>query len=245
MSRTVSPDTSSRSSVPPASLRVALGEDVLLTRAGIESVMKALDGIELVATCGSLDELRARDRRDAAGRGADRHPDAAGPQRRGHPSGLRAAHDASGIGVVVLSQHAEPLYASALFADGSQGRAYLLKEKLADPQELGRAIREVAAGGALVDPQVVDKLLAGRFSPVGQAVAGLTAREREILALIAGAYTNGAIASRVGISRRGVENHINAIFAKLELGDAGEVSLRVKAALVFLSSEGRLGTDGG
>jgi DNA-binding NarL/FixJ family response regulator len=243
MSRTVSPDTRKRSSVPGASLRVVLGEDVLLTRAGIATVMKALDGIDLVAMCGDLDELRstiAAEQPDVVLTDIRMPPDhsdegirLAGELRTTHPE----------VGVVVLSQHAEPLYASALFAEGSQGRAYLLKEKLTDPQELGRAIREVASGGALVDPQVVEKLLSARFSPVGQAVQGLTDREREILALIAAAYTNGAIASKLGITRRGVEHHINTIFAKLELGDSGEVSLRVKAALVFLSSEGRLSGD--
>jgi DNA-binding NarL/FixJ family response regulator len=240
MSRTVSPDTRKRSSVPRASLRVVLGEDVLLTRAGIATVMKSLDGIDLVAMCGDLDELRATialEQPDVVLTDIRMPPDysdegirLAGELRTTHPE----------VGVVVLSQHAEPLYASALFADGSQRRAYLLKEKLTDPEELGRAIREVASGGALVDPQVVDKLLSARFSPVGQAVQGLTDREREILALIAAAYTNGAIASKLGITRRGVEHHINTIFAKLELGDPGEISLRVKAALVFLSSEGRL-----
>jgi DNA-binding NarL/FixJ family response regulator len=243
MTRTASPHQLDPPAAPLASLRVVLGEDVLLTRAGIVSVMKALDGIDLVGTGGSLDELRAVIDAEA--------PDVLLTDIRmppGHSDEgirlaceLRSTHPA--IGVVVLSQHAEPLYATALFAEGTHGRAYMLKERLTDAAELGRAIREVASGGALVDPQVVDKVLSARFSTVGQAVATLTDREREILALIAGAYTNGAIASRLGITRRSVEHHINTIFGKLELGNAGDVSLRVKAALVFLSSAGRLAGD--
>src|SRR5262249_41562175 len=151
---------------------------------------------------------------------------------------LRDTHPA--VAVVVLSQHAEPMYANALFAGGSHGRGYLLKDQLRDPDELARALREVARGGALVDPRVVDTLLSARSSPAGQTVAALTAREREILALIAAAYTNRAIAERLGITRRGVERHINAIFAKLDLGQADDVSPRVKAALLFLASEGRI-----
>jgi DNA-binding NarL/FixJ family response regulator len=221
-------------------IRVVLGEDNFLAREGITSVLSGLDGIELVASCGDLDSLRASIE--------DVRPDVVLTDIRMPPDltdeGVRLATELRSthpeIGVVVLSQHAEPLYAMALFAEGSHQRAYLLKERLTEPGELGRAIREVAAGGALVDPRVVDELLSVQAGRELSPLAALTERERELLGLIAEGYANGAIADRLGITKRGVERHINAIFAKLDLSDAEDVSRRVKAALFFLAGEGRL-----
>jgi DNA-binding NarL/FixJ family response regulator len=217
-------------------IRVALAEDNFLAREGITAVLEGLDGIELVASCGELETLRAeieRTRPDVVVTDIRLPPGFMdeGIQLAGE---LRATHPR--IGVVVLSQHVEPLYATALFAHGSHRRAYLLKESLKDSEELARAIREVAGGGAVVDPLIVDELLSAPRRE-GSTLGALTARELEILALIAEGHSNSAIAERLAITKRGVERHINSIFAKLDLGDSEDVSRRVKAALLFLAGE--------
>jgi DNA-binding NarL/FixJ family response regulator len=220
-------------------IRVALAEDNFLAREGITAVLEGLDGIELVASCGDLDTLRAEIERT----GPDvvvtdiRLPPGFADEGIQLAGELRAKHPR--VGVVVLSQHVEPSYATTLFAYGSQRRAYLLKERLKDAEELARAIREVAGGGAVVDPRIVDELLAG-LRRERSPLAALTAREREILALIAEGHSNSAIAERLAITKRGVERHINSIFAKLDLGESEDVSRRVKAALLFLAGEGSL-----
>ena len=140
------------------------------------------------------------------------------------------------MGVVVLSQHAEPRYAMALFDSGSDRCAYLLKERLHDKNELSRALHDVAAGGSLVDSRVVDKLVSARQRDDSE-LTRLTPREIEILALIAEGRSNGSIASTLGIMKRAVERHINAIFLKLELGEPEDVSRRVKAALLYLGGD--------
>jgi DNA-binding NarL/FixJ family response regulator len=234
MTQTIS--VAQRAHTESRALRVVLGEDNFLAREGITAVLERLDGIELVAACGDLDSLRAEI--DAS------EPDVVLTDIRmppGHSDEgirlageLRATHPR--IGVVVLSLHAEPLHATALFADGAHRRAYLLKDRLTEPGELARAIREVAAGGAVVDPRVVDELLAARHRQERSPIDALTPRELAILELVAQGYANAAIAERLGIGKRGVERHINAIFAKLELGRSDEVSRRVKAALLFLEA---------
>jgi DNA-binding NarL/FixJ family response regulator len=221
-------------------IRVVLAEDDFLAREGITRVLERLDGIELVASCGDLDTLRAEIERT--------NPDVVLTDIRMPPrhtdEGLRLAAELRSthprIGVIVLSQHAEPVYATALFAEGSYRRAYLLKERLNRSADLARAIREVAEGGAFVDAAIVDQLLSAWRPHDAAPLSALTAREREILALVAEGYTNRAIADRVGITKRGVERHINTIFAKLDLGDPDDVSRRVKAALLYLADEGRL-----
>ena len=148
---------------------------------------------------------------------------------------LRSSHPE--IGVVVLSQHAEPLYATALFESGSEGRAYLLKERLADREEVGRAVREVAAGRAVIDPAVVEQLVGARRGKAESRLDALTPRELEILALVAEGESNSAIAARLVITKRAVERHINSIFWKLDLREAEDVSRRVKAVLMFLGRQ--------
>jgi DNA-binding NarL/FixJ family response regulator len=214
---------------------VVLGEDNYLAREGIVRVLEELDGVELVAAAGDLDALRAE---------VDRvRPDVVLTDIRMPPTlsdeGIRLARELRethpGIGVVVLSQHVEPLYALALFDSGSDRRAYLLKERLRDGEELGRALREVAAGGSLVDPRVVDVLVSRSSRRDESPLARLSAREQEILSLVAEGRSNGAIADALVITKRAVERHINAIFAKLELADSADVSRRVKAALLYLA----------
>jgi DNA-binding NarL/FixJ family response regulator len=137
----------------------------------------------------------------------------------------------------VLSQHSEPLYAVALFEEGSDGRAYLLKERLRDPAELGRALHDVAAGGSLVDPRVVDRLLGQWGQRESSPLDRLSPREREVLALVAEGRSNSAIADALVITKHAVERHINSIFGKLELSESQDVSRRVKAALLYLAGQ--------
>jgi DNA-binding NarL/FixJ family response regulator len=139
------------------------------------------------------------------------------------------------VGVVVLSQYAEPEYALALLGAGSRGRAYLLKERIRNRQQLIGAIEAVAAGGSVVDPKIVDVLIEARARPARSALAELTPRELELLAEIATGKSNGAIAETLFLTKRAVEKHVNSIFAKLGLPEDRDVSRRVKATLIYLS----------
>jgi DNA-binding NarL/FixJ family response regulator len=213
-------------------IRVLLGEDDLLVREGIARLLERAEGIELVAFHDDIDELRAAIDRllpDVVITDIRMLPDHADEGIR-LAAELRASHPQ--IGVVVLSAHAEPLYAVALFEEGSDRRAYLVKDRLREGTELARAITEVARGGALIDPLVVEKLLATRRD---SKVDQLTPREREVLAMIAEGRSNAAIAEALVITKRAVEHHVNAIFAKLELRDSDDVNRRVKAAVMYLS----------
>jgi DNA-binding NarL/FixJ family response regulator len=218
-------------------LRVALGEDSYLAREGISRALEADEDIEIVATCGDLESLRA-----AVG---ETGPDVVLTDIRMPPTHtdegirlaaeLRETHPA--VGVVVLSQYAEPLYATKLLEDGSDRRAYLLKERVTDRRELSRALHEVADGRSVVDARIVEALLQAQRSREESGLGSLTTREQEILALIAEGSSNEAIASRLVITKRAVERHINSIFWKLELGDTADVSRRVKAALLYLAGQ--------
>ena len=218
-------------------LRVVLGEDSFLAREAIGSVLARTEGIELVAECGDLDSLRAA---------IDEHePDVVVTDIRMPPEntdeGIRLATELRSrnpaVGVVVLSQHAEPTYAALLFEEGSERRAYLLKESIKNQAELTRALRTVAEGGSVVDPIVVEHLVEARRRREDSPLATLTSRELEILALIAEGRSNAAIAEELVVTKRAVERHINSIFMKLDLRDAADVSRRVKAALLYLSGE--------
>ena len=217
-------------------IRVVLGDDSFLAREGVARVLEGIEDVDLVASCEDLDELRETVER--------LEPDVVVTDIRMPPSNtdegirfageLRVSHPE--VGVVVLSQHAEPAYAMSLFEDGSRQRAYLLKERVRDEDELSRALREVVAGGSLVDPRIVDKLVSARLNH-DPGLEKLTAREREILAMIAEGRSNTAIASELGITKRAVERHINGIFLKLDLGESSDVNRRVKATLRYLTGE--------
>lgn len=218
-------------------LRVVLGEDSYLAREGISRALEAAEEIELVASGGTLDEvLQAVDRLEpdvvlSDVRMPPNHTDegirVANELRRSHPA----------IGVVILSQHADALYALALFDDGSDGRGYLLKDRVRDREELTRALLEVARGGTVVDAKIVNELLAVRRQRETTGLETLTDREQEILALVAEGRSNGDIAETLVVTKRAVEGHINSIFSKLELGDPEKVDRRVRAALVFLAEQ--------
>jgi DNA-binding NarL/FixJ family response regulator len=150
---------------------------------------------------------------------------------------LRVTHPH--IGVVVLSQYAEPAYVLKLLESGSARRAYLLKERIHRRGQLVDAVAAVHRGGSYIDPKIVELLVEGRQRVANSPLAALTPRERETLAELAQGKSNAAIAESLVLTKRAVEKHINAIFMKLDLAGSGDVSSRVKAALLFLSE-----TDG-
>jgi DNA-binding NarL/FixJ family response regulator len=216
-------------------IRVVLGEDSYLAREGIARALEDVEDVELVATCADIVSLR--ETIDTV------LPDVVLTDIRMPPSytdeGIRLATDLRSshpsMGVVVLSQHAQPLYAVSLFEAGSDRRAYLLKERLKDQGELSRALQEVFHGGSVVDPRIVEELLAGHARREDSQLTKLTPRELEILAFIAQGCSNSAIAGSLVISKRAVERHINSIFWKLELRESDDVNRRVKAALMYLA----------
>jgi DNA-binding NarL/FixJ family response regulator len=148
---------------------------------------------------------------------------------------LRETHPQ--IGVVILSQYADPSLALELFESGSEGRAYLLKERVGDRDELVEAIRAVADGRSVIDPKIIDGLIAERARSSASTLDELTAREREVLAEVATGKSNAAIAALLFLTKRAVEKHINAIFMKLNLRESEDTSRRVTAALIFLADE--------
>jgi DNA-binding NarL/FixJ family response regulator len=218
-------------------IRVVIGEDSAVVREGIQRMLERIDDIEVVSTSADFATLRAAI--------AESRPDVVLTDIRMPPTltdeGIRIAVElrasAPEVGVVVLSQHVEPTYALALFEGGSSRRAYLLKERLRDSTELTRAIREVAGGGSVVDPLVVDELVAARSARENSPLRELTESETAILGMIAQGLSNAAIADELVVTKRAVERHINAIFLKLGLRDAEDVSRRVKAALVYLADQ--------
>jgi DNA-binding NarL/FixJ family response regulator len=218
-------------------IRVVVGEDSVVIREGIERMLERSEDIDVVATCADAATLRAAI--------AEQRPDVVLTDIRMPPTGtdegIRVAvelrESAPTIGVVVLSQHVEPAYAIALLDGGSAGRAYLLKDRLRDSTVLTRAIREVAGGGSLVDPVVVDQLVAARAQREDSPLRELTGRELQILAMIAEGRSNAAIADELVVTKRAVERHINGIFLKLGLRDDEDVSRRVKAALLYLADQ--------
>jgi DNA-binding NarL/FixJ family response regulator len=217
-------------------ISVVLAEDNYLVREGIFGLLDAHPDVDVVASCGDLDSLFAAVERET--------PDVVLTDIRMPPTGtdegIQAANrfrDTSpDMGVVVLSQHDEAEYALALLEHGSEGRAYLLKERVSDSTQLIGAIREVSDGGSVIDPKVVEALVAARSRASESPLAALTPRETEILGEMAQGKTNAAIAAALFLTERAVEKHINSIFPKLGLsGGEREVHRRVKAVLLFLS----------
>jgi DNA-binding NarL/FixJ family response regulator len=216
-------------------IRVVIADDSFLVREALQRVLDGSDAIEVVAACGDRDALLAAVEQT--------RPDVVVTDIRMPPSlsdeGLQVAARLRGehpqVGVVVLSQFAEPRYGIALLDEGSDGRAYLLKERVQSRGQLVSAIETVARGGSVVDAKVVDGLIAERRRIERSPLAELTAREVEILAYVARGHSNQAIADELVLTKRAVEKHINAIFLKLGLTQADNVSRRVKAALIYLA----------
>jgi DNA-binding NarL/FixJ family response regulator len=216
-------------------LRVVFADDSYLVREAIAHVLAGDPRIELVAICEDGERLLAAIEAEL--------PDVVLTDIRMPPSGddegitvanrLRDTHPE--MGVVVVSQYADPRYGLALFEGGSDRRAYLLKQRLHDRGQLVAALDAVAGGGSVVDPKVVEALIAARVRAEASPLADLTQRELEILSEIAQGMSNQAIAHKLVLTKRAVEKHINAIFLKLGLTTAEDVSRRVKAALIYLA----------
>jgi DNA-binding NarL/FixJ family response regulator len=219
-------------------IRVVLAEDNLLVRTGVEQVLGSSPDIEVIGSAGDLgDTQRLLD---------ELRPDVLVTDIRMPPTGtdegiqlatiLRASRPE--VGVVVLSQHEEPAYALRLFDEGSGGRAYLLKDRVAEADDLAEAVRQVAAGGSVIDPRVIDGLVAATRSQRRSELDRLTPREREVLGEMAQGKSNAAIAATLVLSERAVEKHTNAIFSKLGLREEPDVNRRVKAVLLYLDDAG-------
>jgi DNA-binding NarL/FixJ family response regulator len=219
-------------------IRVLVAEDNYLVREGITRLLGTQDDLEVVGACEDFDALLAAVAADPPDvvltdirmppTGTDEGVRAANELRMSHPE----------VGVVVLSQYVEPGYALALLEQGSEGRAYLLKERVSDVDQLLHAIHEVANGGSVIDPKVVEALVAARSRRRDSPLEHLTPREREVLGEMAQGRNNAAVAAALGLSERAVEKHINSVFAKLALSEEPDAHRRVKAVLVYLSDSG-------
>jgi DNA-binding NarL/FixJ family response regulator len=216
-------------------VRVVVAEDNYLVREAVVRLLEASPEIEVAGACEDFDQLIATV--------ASEHPDVVVTDIRMPPTGtdegVRAAKQLRQtnpeIGVVVLSQYVEPTYALELLDAGSERRAYLLKERVSDVDQLLRAIQEVARGGSVIDPKVVEALVTARSRRADSRLEHLTPREQEVLGEMAQGRNNAAVASTLGLSERAVEKHINSVFAKLGLSEEPDVNRRVKAVLLYLA----------
>ncbi|MGL5862890.1 MAG: response regulator transcription factor [Phycicoccus sp.] len=219
-------------------MRVVLAEDSVLLRQGLVALLGEHPALVEVVEAGAHDgQLRAVD---------ETRPDVVLADIRMPPShtdeGIRAAErfrrTHPRLGVVVLSQHADAEGALELVAGGSTGRGYLLKERVSDVDQLVAALDAVRRGESVIDPQVVDALMRHRMRFESSPVARLTAREREVLGLIATGASNSAIAADLHVTSRAVEKHINSIFTKLDLPAGDHTHRRVAAVLLYLGDSG-------
>jgi DNA-binding NarL/FixJ family response regulator len=219
-------------------IRVVLAEDSLIVREGVQRLLE-LDGeVEVVAGCGDLDALLEAveaERPDVVLTDIRMPPDASD---EGIRAALKLRETHPELGVVVLSQYAEPGYALALLEDGSDRRAYLLKDRVDDRAMLIGAIQTVARGGSYVDPKIVEVLVAARRANERSALAELTPRELDVLREMAQGANNAAIAAALVVTERSVEKYVHSIFAKLGLTWEDNVNRRVKAVLLYLSEQG-------
>jgi DNA-binding NarL/FixJ family response regulator len=217
-------------------IRLMIADDTYLIREALGQIVGDSERIDVVGTYADRDALLGAI--EAA------PPDAVITDIRMPPTGtdegiqvaraLRERHPR--IGVVVLSQFADPSYVIALLESGSTGRAYLLKERISAPAQVVSAVETVVAGGSVVDPKVVEVLVRARTIGPSSPLSALSPREHEVLAQLAEGKSNAAIASALVLTRRAVEKHINSIFMKLELPSPENVSRRVTAALMFLTA---------
>jgi DNA-binding NarL/FixJ family response regulator len=216
-------------------LRLVIAEDHLLVREGVRRLLEADPELEVAAVCGDLDSLFAAVEAE--------HPDVVVTDIRMPPGnsdeGIQAADRLRttdpNVGVVVLSQYATPSYALALLEGGSAGRSYLLKERVLEPEQLVSAIRAVAGGGSVIDPKVVEALVAEDARGEDSPIHGLTARERDVLREMAAGKSNAAIGESLFLAERSVEKVIHSIFLKLGLTWEPSVNKRVKAVILYLA----------
>ena len=213
-----------------------LAEDHYLVREGVRRLLETHPDLEIAAVCGDLDSLLAAvdaERPDVVitdirmpPHGVDEGIQAAERLRETHPD----------VGVVVLSQYSQPSYALALFESGTAGRAYLLKERVEELDQLVAAIRAVAEGGSVIDPKVVEGLVADKARTEHSPVHELTPRERDVLRERAEVKNNAAIAQTLFLTERSVEKVIHSIFLKLGLAFETSVHKRVKAVILYLAA---------
>jgi DNA-binding NarL/FixJ family response regulator len=219
----------------PVPIRLVLAEDQYLVREGLRRLLESAEEIEVAAVCEDLDSLLAAvdvespdvvvtDIRMPPG-SSDEGIQAAARLRETHPS----------TGVVVLSQYTTPTYVLALLEHGSEGRAYLLKERVKDLDQLVAAIQAVADGGSVMDPKVVDALVAQNARSESSPLNDLTPRERDVLREMAEGRNNAAIAGALFLTERSVEKVIHSIFLKLGLTWETAVHKRVKAVILYLA----------
>ena len=219
-------------------IRVVLAEDHYLVREGVRRLLEAQPDLEVVAVCGDLDSLLAAVEAE--------HPDVVITDIRMPPTGLdegiqgaeRLRETNPEVGVVVLSQYAQPSYALKLLDGGTARRAYLLKERVEDVEQLVAAIRAVAEGGSVIDPKVVEALVAAKASTETSPLHELTPRERDVLRGMAEGKNNAAIAETLFLTERSVEKVIHSIFLKLGLTWESSVHKRVKAVILYLAEPG-------
>jgi DNA-binding NarL/FixJ family response regulator len=235
------PQSSWRTRIAPVSrdsnapVRVVVADDSYLIREAIAAVLATSDRVEVVAMTADGDSLWAAIERE--------NPDVAIVDIRMPPSGDQEGINIAGrlrrerpeVGLIALSQWAEPAMAMAFLRPSPERRGYLLKERLHDGQELVNAIEVVAGGGSVIDPVVVQHLIDGARRPTRSPVDELTPREREVLSLMARGKSNRAIAEDLTLTKRAVEKHVGSIFMKLELADEDVVSRRVAAVLMYLA----------
>jgi DNA-binding NarL/FixJ family response regulator len=214
-------------------MRIVIADDAVLLREGAARLLVEA-GYEVVAQAGDADDLLRKVRAHT--------PDVAIVDVRMPPDnvddGLRAAltirEELPGVGILLLSQYIEDRYLGQLLAGGAEGVGYLLKDRVADVERLTEAVDRVAAGGSVLDPEVVAQML-GRSREEGP-LDSLTPREREVLGLMAEGRTNRAIAGELFLSERAVERHVTSIFSKLDLSSGGQDHRRVLAVLAYLRS---------
>jgi DNA-binding NarL/FixJ family response regulator len=223
----------------PRALRVVLAEDNYLVREGTRLLLEDSGEVEVVAAVGRPEELIDAVRR--------LEPDVVLTDIRmppgHHMEGIEAAHAIRAnyprVGVVVLSQYADEAYAFALLSNGTAGLAYLLKERVGDLDQLLRGLREVHAGGSVIDAKVVETLVGRRARLAQSSVAQLTKRELDVLSEMAQGKTNAAIGEALALSESAIEKHIGSIFNKLGLSDDPQLHSRVAAVLEFMREAGK------
>ena len=218
-------------------MRVLIADDSVLVREGLRQLLAGAPELDVVAMCEDSYSLLEAIERET--------PDVVITDIRMPPfrerEGIRVAAQLREthpqIGVVILSQYGDPSLALELFESGSEGRGYLLKERVGNRRELVDAVQAVAEGRSVVDPKIIDGLIAERARAAASPFDELTAREREVLSEVATGKSNAAIATSLFLTKRAVEKHINSIFMKLNLRESADTSRRVQATLIYLAEQ--------
>lgn len=216
-----------------SSLRVVIGDDDLFLREGTKSILASIDDIQIVGVASDPEEL--------TGLVKEHTPDAVvlhvrTPSERSETveSALMLRNEYPSLGVVVISQHPNPDQAIGILRNGANGFAYLVRDQLDDPSQLGEAIHRVSGGGLILDPTVVNAVLESQRRRERSRIRGLTAREHEVLSLMATGRNNAAIGRTLTLTEGAIEKHINSIFRKLGFGEESDINSRVAAVLFYL-----------